>query len=1206
MTLEQSNSLKQNRREGKFLFTSVILFFLLCLTALAVWGPTLISINFWWAWLNPKISKIAGGSKLECKIVRWCGPSKICAKYCENKERSVIIEDFYISPLTGTIWMNEWFLASLPKDLSESKEFPRIPYPITSVILEKGDLSLLSEYIPPVDYIRLNRASLIGSEWQANGYAAGKQILVNGFVGDWSRLEFQFHNYVLKTKKLSSVINGNIRLENALYKRKPVKFTLSNVFLEYTVWKGFSLPEAKLNGSIKLNENLQKVIELKSISIRSGPLFVHSQKMPLSVLRPTDKILLEPIEAKLLNPYLKYFPAFKKFFVKQLNGSLYAEVEPNLNNIKNSKLLLSFKNLETLISNGAHDLSLGPLNGKLQFLSQTLQEAELQGKTKIASLQDFLNYPDLVIQSGTADLNLSYKKRQAIGQIKLSEVNALFRPLNLSVTSGAGTFDLQGNKLNGLFKAVMKDSQDPLNAKLEVQFFPQLKTKLQLLLPRLKVKDLRLKETALSGNVRDVNLQLQFLQQELVAVLGNIALNGVNLQHKLLGASAVNIAEGRIDLLPFNLFQLKEIVVSYGSEGRFGLNGTLRLKNLSSANVIANDLKFTGDGKATLLFELLEQLDPKNKLAQQIVNPIGNLNFEGRILNNRLKSLKANLNDFGASYQGQKISKGNGVLELLENEKLSFQDLSFVYGKASQLALDGNVTLPTDIKQLSSKAALFDSLATFSGALKGELYPSDMLGNAIFQKYGVQISQSTRFPFKLNVLPSEQGHLNFDFESHFDSIGSVNSEWIVSPEDNNFPGYITLRGSFNPRTEYFDLSRFDCAINGLNLTAEANGRLTDFSFKAYTDPLINLSKLFKSLAGMPLKGSLVGWIEGKNVNVYDRETFWRNLKMSLKTNEGETATFGPAELTSLETYFESRNGKGFATLVVERGEYKNLPFSEVNTSLTLEGNELKIPGFSIQAAGGEIGLKGELNLASNMGRISGQAKGINVGQIVRGLTNQRGFSGRGDLTFSMNGHLASLIKSEKPVSAFGSFNLRNGNASQVLTLQRKLNLANLVFGGPLALNMNSIFELLDPADNGYYKALYGDWQLEGNHIVLPQVSYRGVNELNLNLAGLLNRSNNQVNINVIGSIPRTPVRVTSNGQTSDLLNVFSQININNILGQLPIFNTIFDARPRVFKFTMLGNVNNQQELNNSAGRTFTFLDSALYSNLPMPKLPEKR
>ena len=262
-----------------------------------------------------------------------------------------------------------------------------------------------------------------------------------------------------------------------------------------------------------------------------------------------------------------------------------------------------------------------------------------------------------------------------------------------------------------------------------------------------------------------------------------------------------------------------------------------------------------------------------------------------------------------------------------------------------------------------------------------------------------------------------------------------------------------------------------------------------------------------------------------------------------------------------------------------------------------------MPGLSLSAAGGTITINGNLNLSTNNGSFNGKAQKINVGQLARGLAGLRGFSGIGDLTFATDGHILSLVKSEKPVSASGSFNLHNGNAAQVITLQKKLNLANLVFGGPLALNMNGLLGVLAPESNGYYTSLSGSWKLNDNNITFPEIRYRGKNKLNLNMAGFLNRNNSQLKMNIIGSIPRTPVRVDSAGHPSELLNIVSQFNFTNVLGRFPLLDRVFDARPRVFRFTMKGNLNNQTELNASASNSFSFLDSKLHKNLPVPALP---
>jgi hypothetical protein len=1212
----ENSQAKKPRRAKRALVISLLSFCIVFALALCVMAPTISNVSFWWAWLSPKITKVVGGSKLECGQVRWCGLLKICANYCENKEKSVIIEHFSISPISGEIRIQEWALANLPKE-GKKKEFPRIPLPISVIILEKGDLSLVSEQFPPLDYIQLNRASLTGSHWFTKGHINGKNITWNGLIGDTSNIKAKINGLSFKYKQLKSLLNGEVQIVNAGYKSKPVEVNFKNLKVNKTSWFNHKLPDAQISGVFVLDELLEKLIAIKSLNLKSGQIYIHSE--PLSgfaaIVKPVDtlNLFLDPFPASSLNPYLPYLNLPQNHSLQSLSGTLSGKSELVVKDFNKSKFDLKGKSLSVwVLCPAGNAVNVGPISAQLQ----TIGKVPLAGKLKtermldLKTLAPFLSRKDLQVQKGFASVDLSFERAKGgfKGGIQVENLAVKHTASDLGLAFGNGKFSLSGNNLKGILTAYAQNSADLIQTDLDLALLPNISGRIKVRAPKLTFSNLNFKKQGLEllGALNNFAATLKIVDAKPSSLETEMDVNNLKVKSSRLSERAFNLIAGKIKLNEAQELTLQDLIAELVDGDKAKINGIFKVNNLwLNPSVTTQDVSINMQSELKSFLELLLSLKTLNAPTwlAQISDPKGNLNADIRIKNTKISDFKVLLKSISANLQESKISEGNGLL-LLNGNQLDLQKVNFRYGRSSNLKLDGHFTIPVEMPKLGSRHALVDIVSSFDGRLEGLFYPEDLLKRAQQKKYNVSFSQSTSFPVILKMKPLQGSLIGFDFESNFNSIGSINSEWFVT-DSSDFPGYLIAQGDFNPENNYFNFNRLDCALNGLNLSAEAAGTLNNFTFKAFTDPLLDLGKFFKSVKGVSLKGSLNGWIEGRRVNFFDRKTFWNNLKLSLKTEDGQSVSFGPADFSDMEAYFESKAGKGFATLVVESGKVKDLPFENLNSSLNLQGNNLTITGLSLQTAGGEFGMHGNLNLLNMFGEFKGNAKKVNIGQIARGLYAQRGFSGNGDLTFDVNGYLASLIKGQKPVAAAGSFNLRNGNASQVLNLQKKLNLANVVFGGPLALNMNGLLEILAPTDNGYYKALYGNWKLDQNWIILPEVSYRGTNQLNLNMAGILDRSSNQLNINLIGSIPRIPVRVNSSGQASEVLNMFSQLSLNNVLGQLPLLNMIFDARPRVFKFTMKGNVNNQTELNNSATNSFIFLDSALYQNLPKPKLPER-
>ncbi|HEY9886005.1 MAG TPA: hypothetical protein V6C96_01970, partial [Vampirovibrionales bacterium] len=401
-----------------------------------------------------------------------------------------------------------------------------------------------------------------------------------------------------------------------------------------------------------------------------------------------------------------------------------------------------------------------------------------------------------------------------------------------------------------------------------------------------------------------------------------------------------------------------------------------------------------------------------------------------------------------------------------------------------------------------------------------------------------------------------------------------------------------------PVSEFFSIEDGFVSEGLTQLKFSAKGFPYRFSYRLESFPHIDLKTFnFKPVG----EGLLKGWVEAEDVDVSEKKSFWNNLKFSLKTPANhKDIKIGPFELSSLETYMESEDGAGRASLVVEDGKVRNLPFKKLNAAFNLDKNILNLIGLSLSAAEGDVVISGLLDLVTTKGSFKGKAANLNVGTLGNGLTSLKGLAGRGDFEFNVEGELAGLMNLERPVLGSGKFSIKDGNTSAIFNLQKKLNLANLIFNGPLALNLNSVLEAFSPTDRGYYKLLSGSWSIRDQKILIPNAIYRGVNELNLNAAGIYDRKTALVDFNFFGSIPRVPIRVSTG---STISNPVSQLNVANVLGHVPVLDTVFNTKPRFFQFKMKGPSANQQELNTSASNSFRWLADPNLNAIPQAEMP---
>ncbi len=1238
----------------KILFIACLIF-VICLTStFFIYREQLTKASFWWPILNIKIAKLLG-SKLQCSRVYWCNELELCAEQCKTEDGITFIKSFSISLMERKVTAKEWGLNSISPRLSNRKNFPRIPLIIKKIDLIDGDLQAISRSIPIINRVNLQRNGVVGQIWNIHSIIDNENITVNGLTGDSSDLQIQIEKFQILTPKYSSTLKGSIQLRNKLFKQAPVDIDFKNIKLSQNLIQGIPVSDLSLSGRVEFDKSFSRILNLKDFNLQSDEIHLYTDpqhKVRIFDLHKTAKLILRPVDLKKLRPYLPLIPTQSNYFddykLTDLSGSLSAIIDLNLSKIEKTKSFLSFDDLLLSLENkDMKIIKLGRFSGDIKFNGKEIKSLSLNIQAQfLKGFEQLLKKKNVQIEKGLFSGKLQYRQKEdllgnfTINDLAIRPTSSLGQlPSNIYFTKGNGSFNLQNGSLKGSLDTLLGDRKNNLiNCDVHLDLpknfsartlSEQINGSIKISSPILLVDEIKLNKpfVSMKGGIQKLFIKLgisegELHHDELSAEANNLYLDLKDKENK---NRTINFQRGKFNLLKDKSKEkllFKNIFATLSGEEKLELNGeikvfekadepqkrNLRAKNkLFSANLMSKsfsieDLNFKANAKLKTILELYQNLQ-KNKETNYwmncLQNPTGYLNGEFEFVNSKLKSSKTSIHNAGINYNGSQIKKINGQILLEAFNNWQINDLNFQLKDKSSLKIDGQIVLKNNFQKSISLEKFKDSISKFKGNLQGLINFNDFIDEDLQKRMNINLSKDFALPIDAEIELKENKMINVLIQSNFKKLGAINPKW-VNPIRFDESDFLYAKASINPKTAYFDIPNLECSIKGLNLVAKAKGIPTDFQIAAFTDPIIDLDDLFDPIQGTSIRGALIGWLTNKNVNIFDKESLWEDLKFSLRTDDLQSIEFGPIELRSLESYFEAKDGKGYSTLVVDSGTVNNLGFNDLNVAFSLSNNHLQMPGLTFKTAGGETNLKGEIDLLTATGKFEGKTENVEVGTIARGLSNIRGLSGTGNFTFEADGHLWSLVKGEKPVFGSGSFNLKDGNTSAVVNLQKKLNLANIIFNGPLALNVNSILEILSPTNDGFYNQLSGEWEVDENSITIKNTKYLGKNELNLNMAGFYNKESNFMNFNFTGSIPRIPVRT---GTSSNISNAFSQVNIANILGYAPWFKRLFDTNERVFKFNMKGE--NQSELNQTSSSTFQWLDSNLYSSLPMPNLPNQ-
>jgi hypothetical protein len=1171
----QLTPIKKNQILGFSAFF-IVIFSVLYLTV----NKDIYKVDYWWDKVAAVMSQTLS-SRVSCSSVKWKSFGLISAKNCLSENQNFKVKEVKVYLYLGKLEYKNWSLKRFPQ-FGFSRGFPKIPLPILSVSYLNGDIHEFAPALQKLDFAHFDRLSIVGQKWLLNAKFKDGQLLVRGIIGDSTRLKTTFYKFPIKILPLNTNLSGYVKIKNDGFGKKPVVLTFEKSLLDSLKIGNFNLSNALLDARIILSENLKRVKKVDYLDLQAMGMKVHTSYAKEDLLDDDSVVLkLEATKAENLSKSFKAIQLNPILSIVPLGGKLSAKLILNLKELNDSLLRVNFEDLKILLRlEDQAKLYSGKINGFSLFSSKNVREINLDFAESELKTKEGINLQlyGLGLQGGKVRGQIKYKNNGGFFDtlFVLDEITLKDNKIGMQFDDVGGEIKLQGANVfargdgqvhgaKGVFSWIFQDTGIPTL---------QIESK-KIILQNVKIKHPKAYE--LSGVVNKFNSKISFVTVQPILIV----LNGSMQKVKFIPMSArdelFEVSSGTFDLLKPNVLSLQKIVVTLSSNERFTLDGITNLvSDKKGMKFQPNNLEVKGRIR---LERLISNLIPEENLNKEYTL----LKFlKGYILGEVVfaehgpKLMSCSFEDARFDSKTIKLNNIVGNLSYLNDGTLFFENISMKYGSSSNLKVNGNAIIGRSYRNLYQDSSFdIDAHANLS-----EKDLKELAGRSVPE----YIKFSEKFGFKAKLI-KQKGEDN------------INSQAEFMPLNSHFMA--VAQGTFNPLTGEFNVPGFELKGQHTRIIAELVGEPRNFSLQAKTYPSFKLEDF--ATGNKNLSGDLDIKLEAKDLNIFEQSSLWSNSH--LKVQGVKDIKLGDILLNSSNAEFSSKEGKGYAHLKVLSASYNGLPINDLNTNILLSNNELFVPAVAFQTGGGTVTLKGKLNLFDGMGDIQGDLQNIDVGQMGKALAHRSGFTGKGDMKFSLSGHLESIIDNKKSVTGRGSFDFRDGNTNFVVGLQKKLNFANLIFGGPFSLNLNSFLEFLSPLNNGFYEKLSGHWLLERDLLVVEDVFYKGNNSLNLRSSGYINRKNNEATFNFTGSIPKIPVRLAKNGERIEPLNAMSQLNVANILGQLPVLDHLFDAKPRAFKFTMQGNLFHEYDLNSSATRTFSWLNLQNAEKLPQPTMP---
>lgn len=1006
------------------------------------------------------------------------------------------------------------------------------------------------------------------------------------------------------------IVNSN----NNLYEFKLVKTSAKNLkpFIQafqkelklnsFNIYDGLVSAELKLNHKDILQSNLQ--ISLKSFKTN---LRTSTQEF-ISISNLDIETTLLPFH---LSQYLAKYLSDKKtnsvneksisqllnnFGIKQINLDLSkSKIDKNITDTKKSKNILG--KFSTFIEGNLF------YDNSLQHLSK------FNGLFLLSDL--FVSYPQQV-------LNQDLKIQNGNGNIKINNEN-----ISLSVNA------TRNNTQNNMLEKVL--------AAGSFQVLPVFKGNVQVSIPNINLyidKNLPKQFSFIDADFKNIILKAKILAPrftvtELVGKIDQIQI-GANQNNSFPSnkgtLSNINLRNGRIQLNKNAFIEIKDLalVLPNGqivSSIVFPLftNYSKSFKKANSKsdaelseNLFASlntsfmpqEMEFNGLVDMLDIQELFQLYFGQN-ISDQLKNYqlLGKADLKAHWVNNRFELFDLTFVNNSLKYKGNTtVTDFNGKVLLSKNNELILKELRGIFNIENKFKINGNFNLTSIIKALKSKD-LKDSLINNSElSINAFVNPQNL--NEYFAKINPSFTPSLLFdhkvyiPLHISFKPKSREAFDILFSSNFHKLQLYKGKIFLAQDMSKIEN-ITAVSSFNYKSKSFKITDLFYSGKDFGILFNAKGILDKFDFSFESSPLLDIGEIAKLWSDDYASGQFRGKIIAKDFEPKNKSTWIRNLESHMYSEEDvHDFQYGILYGKYFKFDMKTEKGDGYMSLQTLKGKVKNLQITNLNSIISIkDGATATLNECSLETADGKAYLEGDIDLQTGKAYINGALSNVNVETINNNLFGNLGdYNGKGNLTYQLKGNFASLLKSSRPDSASGEFDLTEGTVKQVGELSKGLHLANLVYGGPLYFSFDTINHILKPQQDISFLSIKGKWNFLDpvTKVILQDTVYIGGNALHLSLNGDWDFVNKDVDLNVYGFLPKRPTSLN-----------FQDIEISQITGH-PRYSLLQTANAsRHFRFKVNGNMKNPNSLKNSVKNSIKFIDQASTREITEKFLPDE-
>ncbi len=1104
---------------------------------------------------------------LICSKRGWKGFLNLSLENCQNQKAFFKVKTLNYNLLTGHLKLDSPEITLAGKTKKASK-FPKIPSFLRSVeihnlkingLLNNLNLpnSLLTDDLEELkgqadlklDFIKLNRQILNDNAWQIEAHNFKEKLQIKGLIGD--KLDLK-----VITKKFGlahNSFNGDFNIRNANWQKSPFEIDFNSL----QVKTPRLIQPIIIKGKVYLNNDLKTINKFQDFSLKSGNLFIHSHD------EVNKELLIDKFEIKEFVKNVTQGLEDLKVQSGLASGQLKIN---NANNFKDSILKLQFVDLQaqspkynSKIKNIRGEISLQPL--KIKASKPNLKSFDFLKNFGLISLNLMTEFENkispknqfVITSKGKANIIFSEQSNlKALIQLDNSEIwskeigklpfagiiqtNNDNLDFNLKTQTSSPQISSNIISLNGNFTSWLSSQ----NGKVQVES-NQINLKPNLPIAKAKLLKVDLENLLLNLTVQNKKVSLTDGQLKLK-----------NIEASLKTGKRINLRNGNLSI---NRQVLSLDNLNY--ENKVFFKAFMPATNLNRLSV--KQIHWFAKGLMSLdeLFNLIESYDGSLKINKSKYKLSGMTNFALEGQGQNLKAVDINLNK-GQAYWGKDLWLNNLSALIKLNEK-------------NQLILDNLEAALKEHSQIQAKG-IFDP---FKLRLNILIHPKSLLAD--YAK--INFAEHIYIPIQVNLSPNfKTQDLNFQFSSNLRKL-QLNNGIIHFAQDLSLSKLIGS-GKLNWASQNFVLTDLIYQGDEFGLILNAQGKPDNINLVLESAPLLDLAEIAKLWSNEYAGGAFRGKVVANGINLKNPKSWLKDLKLELYSEEDvHDIEYGILYGKHFQLYSEVKEGDGYLTLSTKKGKIKNLQITDLYSSLKIiNGKTAQFEEVSFKAAEGKANLQGEIDLDSGESDLIGNMKNVNIETITNNLFGNSGdYNGTGNLNYELKGDFLNIIQTAHPDEANGSFALKDGFLKQTAELSKNLDLANLVFGGPLNFSLEALNRTLSPNEklNGGFISLNGDWSFdkENKSIELTNTVYEGKNALLMSINGDWGFESKNLNFDVYGFMPKKPMVLS-----------LDNVNQSNLALNLA-------PKSRHFKFKVNGNLNNPSSLTNSVKRSIYFLDN---------------